>query len=166
MARFGDGHVAAMARLGLKELRNAVNPSRESAADAEIGLYGTATQGEIAEARGGAGQGSEQESLGGTMGLDDLRAYAQERSQEAEAAAWIGKRTRTKGRIRARKTIATAPNVDRNRNPSPGKDQDYVEPAGSGQPRFIVPLAVVPVRPVRRFRASRCSEHAGNAAGA
>ena len=50
--KIGAGHLAAMGRLGLKELRNAVNPSRDSAADSEIGLYGTQTQGEIAEARG------------------------------------------------------------------------------------------------------------------
>src|SRR5271165_6161039 len=61
--KLGEGHVAAMGRLGLKELRNALNPSRESVADAEIGLYGTATQGEIAGARGGPSQGPEQESL-------------------------------------------------------------------------------------------------------
>jgi len=70
-----------MARLGLKELRNAVNPSRESVADTEIGLYGTATQGEIAEARGGPGQGPEQEFPSGKLSLDELRAYAKERSQ-------------------------------------------------------------------------------------
>ncbi len=75
--KIGDGHLSAMARLGLKELRNALNPSRESVADTEIGLYGTLTQGEIAEARGGPGQGPEQESLS----MDDLRAYAKERSQ-------------------------------------------------------------------------------------
>jgi hypothetical protein len=82
--KIGDGHLAAMARLGLKELRNIANPSRESAADTEIGLYGTRTQGEIAEARGGPGQGSEQESPVGTMNLDDLRAYAKELSQEEQ----------------------------------------------------------------------------------
>lgn len=70
--KIGEGHLSAMARLGLKELRNAMNPSRKSAADVEMGLYGTATQGEIAEARGGAGQGPEQESPG-SMSLDDLR---------------------------------------------------------------------------------------------
>src|SRR5271170_6439463 len=78
--KIGAGHAAAMARLGLKELRNAVNPSRESVADAEIGLYGTQTQGEIAAARGGPGNGPEQES----HGLDELRAYAKERAEQAE----------------------------------------------------------------------------------
>ena len=67
--KIGAGHAAAMARLGLKELRNAANPSRESVADTEIGLYGTQTQGEIAEARGGPGQGPEQESSGTTQAL-------------------------------------------------------------------------------------------------
>jgi len=69
-----------MGRLGLRELRNAFNPSKESVADNEMGLYGTQTQGEIAEARGGPGQGAEQESFS----LDQLRAYAKERTQQAE----------------------------------------------------------------------------------
>ncbi|HYT88179.1 MAG TPA: hypothetical protein VEL76_05630 [Gemmataceae bacterium] len=78
MAKIGEGHLQAMARLGLKELRNAVNPSRESVADMEIGVYGTATQGEIAKGRGGPGEGREQESLT----LDAMRADAGERPQE------------------------------------------------------------------------------------
>ena|SRR5579872_2175348 len=82
--KIGDGHFAAMARLGLKELRNAVNPSRESVADNEIGLYGTLTQGEIAEARGGPGQGLEQESPGGKLSLDDLRGEAHQRAMDRE----------------------------------------------------------------------------------
>lgn len=50
-AKFGAGHVSAMGRLGLKELRNAFNPSKESVADTELGLYGTLSQGEVAESR-------------------------------------------------------------------------------------------------------------------
>lgn len=49
--KIGAGHASAMARLGLRELRNAANPSRESIADAEMGLYGTRTPGEVAELR-------------------------------------------------------------------------------------------------------------------
>jgi hypothetical protein len=79
--KIGEGHVAAMARLGLKELRNAANPSRESVADAEMGLYGTQTQGEIAAARGGPGYGPEQESSGNAMSLKDLHDHAQERGK-------------------------------------------------------------------------------------
>ena len=74
MAKIGEGHLAAMGRLGLKELRNALNPSKESVADTEMGLVGTATQGEIADARGGPGSGPEQES----MTLNDLRSAAQQ----------------------------------------------------------------------------------------
>lgn len=92
MARkFGEGHVAAMARLGLKELRNALTPSRESVADNEIGVFGTLTQGEIADARGGPGQGPEQESAGKTVSLDDVRAYAKELSQAEDQGRQQGK---------------------------------------------------------------------------
>jgi hypothetical protein len=80
--KIGDGHVAAMARLGLKELRNAFNPSRESVADNEIGLYGTQTQGEIAEARGGPGQGPEQESPDKMLSLEDIRQDVEKRSRD------------------------------------------------------------------------------------
>jgi hypothetical protein len=72
MAAIGNGHASAMARLGLAELRGALNPSRESVATTELGLYGTATQGEIASARNGPGDGPEQESLS----LESLRGDA------------------------------------------------------------------------------------------
>jgi hypothetical protein len=62
--KIGEGHLEAMARLGLKELRNALNPSRE-----------------IADARGGPGQGPEQESPSEKLSLDDLRTAAKEQSQ-------------------------------------------------------------------------------------
>jgi hypothetical protein len=78
MAKIGDGHLEAMARLGLKELRNALNPSKESVADSEIGLYGSQTQGEIANARSGAGDGPEQES----MSMDDLRSAADKANEQ------------------------------------------------------------------------------------
>lgn len=87
--KIGEGHASAMARLGLKELRNAFNPSRESASDQEIGLYGTLTQGEIADARGGPGHGPEQE--GSPLSLDDLRAYAKQLSQAEERGREQGK---------------------------------------------------------------------------
>src|SRR5256885_16896815 len=85
MARkIGEGHAGAMLRLGLKELRNAANPSRESVADTEIGLYGTLTQGEIAQARGGPGAGPEQEATDCKMTLAEMKAYAEQRAKEAE----------------------------------------------------------------------------------
>ena len=83
-AKFGAGHAAAMARLGLKELRNAANPSRESVADTEIGLYGSLTQGEIAEAREGPGAGREQESRKDALSLAELRGHAAQKAKEAE----------------------------------------------------------------------------------
>lgn len=49
--KIGAGHASAMFRLGLRELRNAANPSRESIADQEMGLYGTRTPGEVADIR-------------------------------------------------------------------------------------------------------------------
>jgi len=82
--KLGSGHLEAMIRLGLKELRNAANPSRESVADSEIGLYGTLTQGEIAESRGGPGQGPEQESAFGKMTLEELRGHAKDIAEKAE----------------------------------------------------------------------------------
>jgi hypothetical protein len=80
--KIGAGHAQAMARLGLKELRNAFNPSRESVADNEIGLYGTQTQGEIAEARGGPGHGPEQESSDKRLSLEGLRKDAHKRDRD------------------------------------------------------------------------------------
>jgi hypothetical protein len=80
MAKFGEGHVTAMGRLGMKELRNAVNPSKESVADTELGLYGTLTQGEIATARKGPGSGPEQES----MSIEGMRDAAKEKANDNE----------------------------------------------------------------------------------
>jgi hypothetical protein len=79
--KIGAGHAEAMLRLGLKELRNAFNPSRESVADTEIGLYGTQTQGEIANARGGPAGGPEQESPDQTLSLAELRRDADTRGR-------------------------------------------------------------------------------------
>jgi hypothetical protein len=70
--RIGEGHVAAMGRLGLQELRNAANPSRESVAGSEMGLYGTQTQGEIADNR------RDHDTMA------DIKAKAKERQQERE----------------------------------------------------------------------------------
>lgn len=96
--KIGEGHAGAMFRLGLKELRNALNPSRESVADHEIGLYGTETQGEIAKARRGPGEGPEQEAAGAkqevtgaTLSLDDIRAYAKELSEAQDRSREQGK---------------------------------------------------------------------------
>jgi hypothetical protein len=47
-SKIGDGHLVAMSRLGLMELRNAFTPVRRSVAGSEIDINGSATQGEIA----------------------------------------------------------------------------------------------------------------------
>jgi hypothetical protein len=80
--KIGSGHLEAMARLGLRELRNAANPSRESVADTEMGLFGTETQGEIAKARKGPGDGPEQEDAEKTLSMDALRQDAQKRGRD------------------------------------------------------------------------------------
>lgn len=49
--KIGEGHAAAMLRMGLKELRGALYPESNVAQPAEYGLYGTKTPGEVAEAR-------------------------------------------------------------------------------------------------------------------
>ncbi len=84
MSKIGSGHAEAMARLGLKELRNAANPSRESVSDNEMGLYGTQTQGEIASARGGPGMGPEQEASDKSLSMDNLRKEAEKLSHTTE----------------------------------------------------------------------------------
>ena len=59
-----------------------LHPSRESVADAEIGLYGTQIQGEIAEARNGPDQNPEQESRDKGLSLGELHEDAQRRRDD------------------------------------------------------------------------------------
>jgi hypothetical protein len=79
--KIGEGHLAAMGRLGLTELRNAFNPSRESVADSEVGLYGTATQGEIAQAR----DHGEETSLGQIKADADRKAQEQQKESPSKS---------------------------------------------------------------------------------
>jgi hypothetical protein len=69
-----------MLRLGFKELRNAFNPSRESIADTELGLYGSATQREIGNQMGV----NDSKENAGKETMSDLRAAAQEKAKENE----------------------------------------------------------------------------------
>ena len=73
-AKIGEGHAAAMARLGLAELRNAFTPSKESVADRDGGLYGMATQQEITDTRSAAAEAPAKES----QSMRDLRALAKD----------------------------------------------------------------------------------------
>src|ERR1700678_3002478 len=74
--RIGDGHASAMTRLGIAELRNAFNPSRESVADRDMGLYGSATPGQVDQSRQEVGNGPGRDSLA------EIRVAAQEKSKE------------------------------------------------------------------------------------
>jgi hypothetical protein len=59
--KIGEGHAEAMGRLGMREIRGAVYPGSNVAQPSEYGLYGTMTQGEVAEARRGDGTELEEE---------------------------------------------------------------------------------------------------------
>lgn len=59
--KIGAGHAAAMARMGLKELRAAFYPQSNVAQPSEYGLYGTRTPGEVAESRKDTALDAEQE---------------------------------------------------------------------------------------------------------
>lgn len=48
--KIGEGHAAAMARIGLNELRASVYPG-SNIAQTDLGVFGNATQGEISQAR-------------------------------------------------------------------------------------------------------------------
>lgn len=63
-SKIGSGHAAAMGRLGLSELRNAMAMSPDSnimQQHSEYGLYGTATPGEVSDARRPEGYDNGQE---------------------------------------------------------------------------------------------------------
>ena len=77
MAKIGEGTLGAMGRLGLKELRNAFNPSRESVADSELGMYGTATQMDINAERGSV-HGH------GPVTMDGMQAEAREKQKDRD----------------------------------------------------------------------------------
>lgn len=81
--KIGEAHAAAMFRLGLRELRAAFYPESNIAqSPAEYGIYGTATPGEVAEARRGESPGIQQDSVLG------------ERLRQAEARDVHGREAR------------------------------------------------------------------------
>ena len=59
MAKFGEGSLGAFWRQGLKELRAIIYPESNVAQETEHGMWGTLTQGEVAEARRGTVHGQE-----------------------------------------------------------------------------------------------------------
>ena len=79
MAKWGESHLGANGPPGTQGAAQRRNPSKESVADTEIGLYGTATQLEVNQESGNMLGDSEQEAVS----LVDLRAKGQE-IQQAE----------------------------------------------------------------------------------
>lgn len=73
MAKIGDGHLAAMARQGLRELRAAFYPDSNIASQTEYGIYGTRTPGEVAEAREGNAKLDEEKRVDGSLLADRVQ---------------------------------------------------------------------------------------------
>jgi hypothetical protein len=65
--KIGEGHAAAMGRLGLRELRAAAYPDSNVAQHPEYGLYGTKTPGEVAESRRADDRELDEESTVGSV---------------------------------------------------------------------------------------------------
>lgn len=84
----GTGHAAAMARLGLRELRAAFYPDLNVAqSHAELGLYGTATPAEVTEVRRGEAPGRDAEAEPPSALGARLQQAAEREPQEPEPPA-------------------------------------------------------------------------------
>jgi len=85
MAKIGEGHLAAMGRLGLKEARGALYPESNVSQPNEYGLYGTPTPGEVGEARRDDERGMDEEKTidRGSI-LDDRMRQAEGRGVHKE----------------------------------------------------------------------------------
>jgi hypothetical protein len=79
--KIGAGHLSAMGRLGLKELRGALYPESNAAQPSEYGLYGTQTPGEVAEARRGDERDLEEEKPKDSI-VDDRLREAESRRED------------------------------------------------------------------------------------
>lgn len=79
--KIGEGHAAAMGRLGLRELRELGNPGGNMAQPSEYGLYGTMTPGEVAESRRGEERDLEDESPQRDSPLADRLRQARDREE-------------------------------------------------------------------------------------
>ena len=83
--KIGAGHAAAMARLGLDELRAAMYTKSNVAQPTEYGIYGTKTPGEVAESRRADERGPDEEPQNDSVLDDRLRQAernADDRSRE------------------------------------------------------------------------------------
>jgi hypothetical protein len=79
--KIGEGHLEAVGRLGVHELRAAFYPGSNIAQHTEYGLYGTMTPGEVAEARRGDGYDLEEESRRSDSVLADHAQRVKERDE-------------------------------------------------------------------------------------
>ncbi len=82
MAKIGSEHAGAMWRQGLRELRGAMYPESNVAQQAEYGIYGTSTPGEVAESRREDQRDMEDEKPAGSVIESRINAM-QSRGQEA-----------------------------------------------------------------------------------
>jgi len=78
--KVGEGHLGAMGRMGVGELRSAVYPGSNVAQPSEYGLYGTLTPGEVAESRRGDDRDFDEESPRGSSILANSMRQAKDRS--------------------------------------------------------------------------------------
>jgi hypothetical protein len=76
----GSGHVGAMARQGLSELRGAFYPESNVAQPTEYGMYGRVTPGEVAESREATPDRDEEPKQGSV--LEERLQQAQTRGDE------------------------------------------------------------------------------------
>ena len=79
--KIGEGHLAAMARLGGLEVRGALYTESNVAQPAEYGIFGTATPGEVAEAR----RSPDMSDKGSPSILNDTMNRAADRSSDRSA---------------------------------------------------------------------------------
>lgn len=90
-AKIGAGHLSAMARLGLRELRGALYPQSNVAQPSELGLYGTATPHEVHQARHGEREAEGAERNDGAEGQESIVASRLEQAQARDESAPVAK---------------------------------------------------------------------------
>jgi len=84
--KIGAGHLGAMGRLGLRELRAAAYTDSNVAQSPEYGLYGTATPGEVSESRRDDGLDQEPQNGDSVLAsrMHQVRDYAEQERTDPE----------------------------------------------------------------------------------
>lgn len=83
--KIGTGHASAMFRQGLRELRAAIYPESNVAQQAEYGIAGTLTPGEVAESRRNSDQNLEQEGPKAESILESRMRQAERNAPQKDA---------------------------------------------------------------------------------